>query len=134
MNLLILPLGLICGLVLAAAAVSVFMAYRAHRLLGDINGQERRSQTEKQDQLQDLRPLRESVDSLAAQVRELRSHPQAAAPAGVPRGGFNLNKRTQVLRMHRRGESAEQISASLELPRQEVELLLKVHSIVIQNV
>jgi hypothetical protein len=36
--------------------------------------------------------------------------------------------------MHRRGEGAEQIAAELELPRQEVDLLLKVHRIILSNV
>jgi hypothetical protein len=36
--------------------------------------------------------------------------------------------------MHRHGEGAEQIAAALDLPRQEVELLLKVHRIVLSSV
>jgi hypothetical protein len=52
----------------------------------------------------------------------------------MPKAGFNLSKRSQALRMHRRGEAPGHIASTLELPRQEVELLLKVHRIVIQNV
>jgi hypothetical protein len=33
--------------------------------------------------------------------------------------------------MHRRGESAERIASELEIPPQEVELLIKVHRIVL---
>jgi hypothetical protein len=36
--------------------------------------------------------------------------------------------------MHRRGEGVEQIASALELPRQEVDLLLKVHRIVLSSV
>jgi hypothetical protein len=36
--------------------------------------------------------------------------------------------------MHRRGEAPDQIASTLEMPRQEVDLLLKVHRIVLSNV
>jgi hypothetical protein len=44
---------------------------------------------------------------------------------------MNLSQRGQILRMHRRGESAENIAAILEVPLQEVELLLKIHQTVL---
>lgn len=134
MNTLILPLGLMCGIALCATAVSLYVAFRAHRLLAEIDGREKRAKAQKAEQLQDLNPLRETVDLLASQIRDLRSHPQGIAQAAVPKSGFNLGKRSQALRMHRRGEASEQIATALELPRQEVELLLKIHRIVIQNV
>jgi hypothetical protein len=133
MNTLIIPLSVLCGVVLAATAVSLAAAYRAHRVFAEIEARAERLKDQKEE---DLKPLRESVTSLSSQVHDLQSHPQAAQPAAVslPRSGFNLSKRSQALRMHRRGEAAEQIAASLEVPRQEIELLLKVHRIVIQNV
>jgi Protein of unknown function (DUF2802) len=134
MNFLIIPLSLMCGLVLSATAVSVAVVYRAYRLMTEIDSRAKHAKSQKDGHLQELQPLRESVNALSLQIRDLQSHPQAPPPAGSPRGGFNLNKRSQALRMHRRGEPAEQIAASLDLPRQEVELLLKVHRIVIQNV
>jgi hypothetical protein len=78
--------------------------------------------------------LRDTVDALAAQIHDLQNHPPVAPTPGIPRPGLNLNKRSHALRMHRRGEGPEQIAAALELPRQEVDLLLKVHRIVISNV
>jgi hypothetical protein len=36
--------------------------------------------------------------------------------------------------MHRRGEPIAQIASSLELPQQEVELLIKVHRIVLKSI
>jgi hypothetical protein len=134
MNTLILPLGLMCGIVLCATAVSLFVAFRAQRLLAEIDERERRARVQKAEQLQDLNPLRETVATLASQIRDLQSHPPVISQATVPKAGFNLGKRSQALRMHRRGEASEQIATALELPRQEVELLLKIHRIVIQNV
>ena len=63
-----------------------------------------------------------------------QNHPPVAPPPGLPKPGLNLSKRSHALRMHRRGEGAEQIAAALDLPRQEVELLLKVHRIVLSSV
>jgi hypothetical protein len=78
-----------------------------------------------------LRALQENLDGLAARLDDIEQH-LSLAP-GAPRTGLNLGKRSQVLRMHRRGDSAEQIAAALEIPLQEVELLLKVHRIVLNS-
>jgi hypothetical protein len=43
--------------------------------------------------------------------------------------GLNLNRRTQAIRLLRRGERPEQVSAMLGMPPPEAELLLKVHRI-----
>ena len=73
--------------------------------------------------------LKNAVESLAAEVRELQSQPPAALGSGQP--ALNLNKRSQALRMHRRGETVDQIATALSLPPQEIELLVKVHRIVL---
>jgi len=75
---------------------------------------------------------------------EARSHPPAqmeiataAAPAeasAVPvRPGMNLSRRSQALRLARRGESPEQIASRLGLPTGEVRLLLKIHGKLMQQ-
>jgi hypothetical protein len=45
----------------------------------------------------------------------------------------NVGKRGLALRMHRRGESPDHIAATLNIPRNEVDLLLKVHHAVISQ-
>jgi len=45
--------------------------------------------------------------------------------------GLNLNRRTQVLRMARRGESPGQIASALRVPQGEVDLMLKVQRLVL---
>lgn len=79
-----------------------------------------------------LDELRTTIESLTSQVSELRSLP-SAGPAGLVRSGLNLTKRSQALRMHRRGDSPAEIAATLDLPHQEVELLIKVQKIVLSN-
>jgi hypothetical protein len=46
---------------------------------------------------------------------------------------MNVTRRSQALRLRRKGSSPEQIAAALEMPRQQVDLLLKVHEIVLNN-
>lgn len=79
-----------------------------------------------------LDELRSTLESVTARVSELRSLPPAG-PAGSLRSGLNLTRRSQALRMHRRGDSPAAIATALGLPHQEVELLIKVQKIVLSN-
>lgn len=56
----------------------------------------------------------------------------SAAPAG-PISSMNFTKRSQALRMLRRGEGPEHVAATLHLARGEVNLLCKVHTILADN-
>ncbi len=80
------------------------------------------------------------TNNLKAQVAELRARmldtedrAQVPVPPIPPKSGLNLIKRSQVIRMSRRGEQAGKIAASLNLPQREVELLLKVNSSVVYS-
>jgi len=85
-----------------------------------------------------LETISQRVESLTAELRDLEEQiPRsgvALSSAPIPRTGLNLTKRAQALRMHRRGDPPDQIAALLELPLQEVDLLLKVHRIVLSNI
>jgi hypothetical protein len=72
--------------------------------------------------------LNAQMAQLSARVLDAEERTGVLVQPTAPRSGFNLNKRSQVIRMSRRGEQAEKIAASLNLPRREVELLLKVYS------
>ena len=87
----------------------------------------------------ELSQLRRAADQsrmdLAKKIEEVESAmadiPAAApAPMLMVRPSINLTKRAQALRMRRRGESLESITAALSVPRNEIELLLKVHEMV----
>lgn len=78
----------------------------------------------------------ESRDALAAQVQEMElalGHIRQSVtdieerPATVS-PGLNLTRRAQALRMHHRGESVETIAAALSAPRNEIDLLLKLQT------
>ena len=131
MNILLITLSILSGLVLCGTAFSLFAVYRAHCLLGEIK---RQKSSKAVSEHSEVDAVRTSVDALAAQIHDLQSHPPALVAPGLPKPGMNLNKRSQALRMHRRGETADRIAAALELPRQEVELLIKVHRVVLSTV
>jgi len=85
---------------------------------------------------QDRQFLRNRLAELAESMERLRAeHEEAARPPAVPTNGqpLNLNKRGQVLRMRRRGENPETIAAALSIPRNEVDLLLKVHQMSLEQ-
>lgn len=69
----------------------------------------------------------EEMERSMSKIADQAAQPQAGGPI---RHSINLTKRAQALRMSRRGESAESITAALAVPRNEVELLLKVHGMV----
>jgi hypothetical protein len=87
----------------------------------------------------ELSQLRRAADqsrtNLAKKIEEVELA-MADIPAAAPppmltvRPSINLTKRAQALRMRRRGESLESITAALAVPRNEIELLLKVHEMV----
>ena len=59
----------------------------------------------------------------------------ASVPAGltpIPGSGINTTLRSKALKMHRMGQSSERIAESLRVSRGEVELLIKVHQVVMR--
>jgi hypothetical protein len=76
--------------------------------------------------------LRQQVEQLTLRLAQVEQNAESVIPA--PRSAFNLSKRSHVLRLARRGDSSSQIASSLEMPRQEVDLFLKVHQIVMKKV
>lgn len=82
---------------------------------------------------------RELESRLAGSVEaldRLKSQAETAGRASGPRLGpaINLNSRGQALRMRRRGETPETIAGALSLPRNEVDLLLKVHQLAVEQI
>jgi len=94
---------------------------------------QRETQDARLAQLAALDSLGGRIEALAARLEDVRAVPHGGnyAPARL---GINLSRRSQALRLHRRGESAGQIAAELGIPVQEVKLLLKVHEIVMSTV
>ena len=128
MNPLILPGAILCGLALAAVATSLFALFGSRAMIRSANDRVRDAQTQFEEGIQ---AMRQTIEALAAQVQDVQQQPRVTVAAGLPKPGLNLTKRSQALRMHRRGDSPDQIAATLEIPLQEVDLLIKVHRIVL---
>jgi hypothetical protein len=125
-----IALAILCALALAAVGASWFALLYAKALVQTAN---RRTDDLQSQTATALRGAEASMEQLKAEMRELGQQPAVTMTPGMPRPGMNLTTRSQVLRLHRRGETPEQIAKFLSVPRQEVDLLLKVHSIVLAS-
>ena len=126
----VLALAFVYAGSLGAVAASLFAIYYANAAF---RGAGRRAEGRRSGEEAVIQALRAEVEECARRLRELEQRPASPEIPIGPRAGLNLTKRSQALRLHRRGESPAQIAASLDIPRQEVDLLLKVHRIVIAN-
>jgi len=78
---------------------------------------------------QQRRALVKRIDEVQSFVASAKQAPDSHAAPVAARNSINLTKRAQALRMRLRGESVESISAALAVPRNEVELLLKLNEL-----
>jgi hypothetical protein len=130
MSPVILALGALAVLTLLALLLAVTALCHA-RALGHAATQCRTVKDSGLDS--EVQGLRSDLEGLAAQVHDLQQLPPQTLIAAPPRGGLNLAKRSQALRLNRHGNSPAQIASTLDIPLQEVELLLKVDRIILSN-
>lgn len=128
MDTLVIPLALICSLGLGGVALSVAAILHAASSARELD---RRSRAQHAQLQAAFETAQAGLRQLASEVRQIQEQSPVTLPAC--RSGLNLSTRSQALRMHRRGENAAQIAAALQVPAQEVELLLKVHRIVVNT-
>lgn len=132
MNVMLGTLAILSALVLTGTAVSLFALHRAYRLTCQVKALAVQPPQTAGIPMEDLHA---TLESLSARLKELETRPlPGALEPAAPRAGINLSKRSQAIRLHRRGETADRIAAELQVPRQEVELLLKVHRIVLSTI
>lgn len=79
--------------------------------------------------------LRGGMDELRQKLADLDSdlEERAVNANATPKDSLNISKRSQVLRMYRRGEKPEAIAAALGMAQSEVDLLLKVQRIMLDS-
>ena len=70
-----------------------------------------------------------SAAAMAAELAALKQEGVGSEAPLVTGQDLNLTRRGQALRMQRRGESAATIAAALRVPRNEIDLLLKIQKI-----
>ena len=131
MTTIVLLLGCTVVLAVAAIGVSFFAVWRTKAQAG-ASAERTRARIEELHAA--TAALQKALAAQAAQIEDLQHQPPPAAAAAAPRTGLNLCKRSQALRMHRKGDPPERIAAALEVPLQEVDLLIKVHRIVLGHI
>jgi uncharacterized protein YlxW (UPF0749 family) len=77
----------------------------------------------------ELGKLRGVLEDLQTRLQDVERRSELNEGNSSQMAGINLNRRTQAIRLLRRGERPEQVSATLGMPPPEAELLLKVHRI-----
>ena len=111
-----------------------FCLYLFVSLKCEIRALEKRGQAAETTLAQTIAEVGASLDGVRAELRELQEQTGMLVPPAPAKSGLNLSKRGQVLQMFRRGQAPEQIAASLGLPLTEIDLLIKVHQIVLEQV
>lgn len=133
MGSLMLPVALMmAGMGLALlAALYLFCTLKA-----DLRAAERRIEPVPSAELQSWERRLESLETRAqySPPAAVSLEPAAAEASTVPiRPGMNLSRRSQALRLARRGEKPEQIASRLGLATGEVRLLLKIHGMLVEQ-
>lgn len=120
-----------CGLLAAGLLLCLFLFVSAKR---EIRVEKARGEARAQAAEAALSQIREELAQWESRLAEVEAKAGLLVPPAPAASGLNLSRRSQVLRMHRRGEAPEQIAASLGLPQNEVALLLKVHRLAADRV
>lgn len=78
----------------------------------------------------DATEVTNGMASLRLRIEEIDMDPGTAA--SIAANGMNSTVRAKVLKMHRLGQPVDTIADTLQLPKGEVDLLVKVHQIVMR--
>ena len=102
------------------AALALFLSLKR-----EVRAQARKNNTQ-------LDQMREEIQAQAAAQRPEPETSPDAAPVAL-RSGMNMSKRTQALRLLRRGEDVSHVCAALGASRREIELLIRVQKLSAQR-
>jgi hypothetical protein len=118
------------ALLAMACCVSLFLFVSLHKEIWRLKV--RLARREKTDHAS-VQNIQVKVTDFDARLHDVEENTGIAVPATFVKSSLNLNKRTQVVRMSRRGETAASIASSLSIPRKEVDLLLKVYRLMLKS-
>ena len=127
MFLTLLPYLTVAANLIVVLAVLCTVSQRVRQLHGRSGKYEANLQAEAARLSAEIADLKTKLETLEEPGQSLLPAGQATAANGV-----NSTLRSKVLKMHRLGQSPERIAGSLRLPRGEVDLLVKVHRIVMR--
>lgn len=119
------PLEIILGIItLLSLGLSVFLYLQINR-----REQHRSARWMKRQQSleTELGKLRGSIAEMKSRIAEVDVTARTPTPPSGFANPINLNRRSEAIRMFRRGESPERVAELLGCPRQEARLLLTVY-------
>lgn len=130
MFLTLLPYLTVAANLLLVLGVLLGLNQRVRQLLARAAKQEKTLETETTRWSAETAELKARILELEQSDNSIAS---VAAAAPMPAGNsVNNTLRSKVLKMHRLGQSADRIAGSLRVPKGEVDLLVKVHKIVMR--
>jgi hypothetical protein len=121
-----IPYAIMAGAVLLTFILHFALQRKFRQTLAPILPALQGAQTE-------IAALQQNLDEITARMQDAEERAGVLVPPSAPKSGLNLSRRTQVIRMARRGDRPDNIAASLSVPRREVELLLKVHRLAVDG-
>jgi hypothetical protein len=122
--------ALVTALAMAALAVSLYALYGAQKLC---HAAQITMKTVREECTAAIEAAQTQYTVVASELETAKLQPPVEVLPGNPRPSMNVTRRSQALRLHRKGDSAERIAEMLAVPRQEIDLLLKVHQLVLNN-
>jgi hypothetical protein len=120
------PYALMC----AGMVVCLFVFLSLKREIQEVKAKARRGQESWERASGELS---RSLEEVVERLREAEERAGLLVAPAPPRSGLNLAKRTQAMRMYRQGRDPRAVAATLELPRADVELLMKVQKMVLNS-
>jgi hypothetical protein len=69
------------------------------------------------------------LQEVRTRLQEWERERRSAAEQGAESESLNLNRRAQILSLHRKGKRVQEIASVLRIPQGEVELMVKVHDL-----
>ncbi len=113
-------------------ALPVLMALGAGfifiRVLARLNRLDGRISRTEQDLRNETNALSRSLGAFRTEIETLQTVEKAPSS-----GALNAATRAKILKLHRMGRPVEQIATSLHVPKGEIAMLLKVHSMVMRT-
>jgi hypothetical protein len=76
-----------------------------------------------------LRELTDQLEEVRTRLSELERGRSGPASWNAEPEALNLNRRGQILRLHRKGKPVSEIATALHIPLGEVELMVKVYDL-----
>jgi hypothetical protein len=122
---MLLPVPLICLAIVAAGCLPGWLCLRLRAALRQLA-----ISILSQEQLsQEAKILNTRVAALEARLNSLDQSRKGHSEWLSQAESLNLNRRGQVLRLHRRGDSASDIASALRMGKGEVQLMIKVYEL-----